>query len=196
MEKWPDCDPDGGAPGVPSSVTTRHLRKVSTMDATDTLPSPSLARVQQRFREVLTALPRLLADKLLLGSSSADEEIDLGRLRVITGSKYHQYCRAKYGATYLETFAEKYLTETGTTDPTTAGPEAVRSYRSLLGKVGHIFSPSYDLTPNPPSDWDTMAIKKQRRRQNRKALRLLRFHPLHPYYSRSWFGGLEGMVPG
>jgi hypothetical protein len=119
------------------------------MDSTDALRSSVLTRVQQRLREVLTSLPRLLADKLLLGNAPADEVIDLGQLRVITGSKYRQYCRAKYGPSYLENLAEKYLSETDTSEgsnQSVARRRAARFYRSLLGKVAHTFLPSISLT--------------------------------------------------
>jgi hypothetical protein len=115
------------------------------MESTDALHSSVLTRVQQRFREVLTALPRLLADKLLLGNAPADEVIDLGQLRVITGSKYRQYCREKYGPSYLENLAEKRLSETDTaaegSNQSVAGRRAARFYRSL-GKVAYTFLPS------------------------------------------------------
>ena len=93
-----------------------------------------VARVyQHRLRDVLTALPKLLAEKLFFGHTPGDEEIDLGRLKVITGSKYRQYCRARYGPNYLDIFAQRYLSNPPTEGGFFAGPKAVHFLRSLLG---------------------------------------------------------------
>jgi hypothetical protein len=109
----PDMD-SAGSPGFPSTISG----------------------VEHRVRNVLTALPKLVVDKLFWGSAPRDEEINLGKLKVITGSKYRQYCRAKYGPNFVDLFAQKYLpqppTEAGRFEFIT-GPRAIRFYRNLLG---------------------------------------------------------------
>jgi hypothetical protein len=90
---------------------------------------------QHTVHNVLTAVPKYLVDKLLANSPDSEEIILGSKVRVITGTKYRKFCRAKYGPNLLDLFADKYLS-----NPTTeghlafiTGPTAVRVYRGLLG---------------------------------------------------------------
>jgi hypothetical protein len=108
------------------------------MNDNDTPIDGSGNGAHRTFRNACVAIPKYLFDKFIWERNSPEsEEIVFGNLKVITGTKYRQFCRARYGPNVLDLFAERYLSNPtpgqGGRFEFITGPKAIWLFRNLLG---------------------------------------------------------------